>query len=81
MHLATVFCFVGESDSSSDFTTDATLSLFTSVDQVEAVRTLTVNNLPVKSNYKTNVNGNIMTGSVNYNITIDPVGTETNHPL
>ena len=81
MHLATVFCFVGASDSSSDFTTDATLSLYTSEDQVEAVRTLTVNNLPVKSNYKTNVNGNIMTGSVNYNITIDPVGTETNHPL
>lgn len=81
MNLATVFCFVGASDASTDFTTDATLSLYTSEDQTEAVRTLTVDNLPVKSNYKTNVNGNIMTGSVNYSITIDPVGTETNHPL
>lgn len=81
MNLATVFCFVGASDASTDFTTDATLSLYTSEDQTEAVRTLTVDNLPVKSNYKTNVNGNIMTGSVSYSITIDPVGTETNHPL
>lgn len=81
MNLATVFCFVGASDASTDFTTDVTLSLYTSEDQTEAVRTLTVDNLPVKSNYKTNVNGNIMTGSVNYSITIDPVGTETNHPL
>ena len=81
MNLATIFCFVGASDASTDFTTDATLSLYTSEDQVEAVRTITVDNLPVKSNYKTNVNGNIMTGSVNYSITIDPVGTETNHPF
>ena len=81
MNLATVFCFVGASDASTDFTTDATLSLYTSEDQTEAVRTLTVDNLPVKSNYKTNVNGNIMTGSVNYSITIDPVGAETNYPL
>ena len=80
-NLATVFCFVGESDASTDFTTEATLSLYTSEDQTEAVRTLTIDNLPVKSNYKTNVNGNIMTGSVNYSITIDPNGTETNHPL
>lgn len=81
MNLAAVFCFVGASDASTDFTTDATLSLYTSEDQVEAVRTITVDNLPVKSNYKTNVNGNIMTGSVNYSITIDPVGDETNHPF
>ena len=81
MNLATIFCFVGASDASTDFTTDATLSLYTSEDQVEAVRTITVDNLPVKSNYKTNVNGNIMTGSVNYSITIDPVGAETNHPF
>ena len=81
MNLATVFCFVGASDSSTDFTTEATLSLYTSEEQTEAVRTLTVDNLPIKSNYKTNVNGNIMTGAVNYSISIDPVGTETDHPL
>lgn len=81
MNLATVFCFVGASDASTDFTTAATLNLYTSEDQTEAVRTIVVDNLPVKSNYKTNVNGNIMTGSVNYSITIDPVGAETNHPF
>lgn len=80
-NLATVFCFVGASDASTDFTTNATLSLYTSEAQADAARTLTVDNLPVKSNHKTNVIGNIMTGSVNYSITIDPVGTETNHPL
>ena len=81
MNLATVFCFVGASDASTDFTTDATLSLYTSEDQTEAVRTLTVANLPVKSNYKTNVNGNIMTGSVGYTVTINPASDSTDRPL
>ena len=81
MNLATVFCFVGASDASTDFTTNATLSLYTSEDQTEAVRTLTVDNLPVKSNHKTNVIGNIMTGSVGYTVTIDPASGSTNHPF
>ena len=81
MNLATVFCFVGASDASTDFTTDATLSLYTSEDQTEAVRTLTVDNLPVKSNHKTNVIGNIMTGSVGYTVTINPTSGSSNHQL
>lgn len=81
MNLATVFCFVGASDASTDFTTDATLSLYTSEAQVDAARTLTVANLPVKSNHKTNVIGNIMTGSVGYTVTINPVSGPINHPL
>lgn len=81
-NLATVFCFVGAPGSSADFTTNATLSLYTSKDQADAARTLTVDNLPVKSNHKTNVIGNIMTGSVGYTVTINPVISESkNHPL
>lgn len=74
-NLATVFCFVG-----ADFTTDATIDLFTS-ETGPSVRTLTVPNVPVQSNYKTNIEGNIMTGSVNYTITINPNATETEHPF
>ena len=81
MNLATVFCFVGASDASTDFTTNATLSLYTSEDQADAARTLTVANLPVKSNHKTNVIGNIMTGSVGYTVTIDPASDPINHQL
>lgn len=80
-NLATVFCFVGAPGSSADFTTDATLSLYTSEAQADASRTLTVDNLPVKSNHKTNVIGNIMTGSVGYTVTIDPASGSTPHPL
>lgn len=80
-NLATVFCFVGASDASTDFTTNATLSLYTSEAQADAARTLTVDNLPVKSNHKTNVIGNIMTGSVGYTVTINPASDSTNHPL
>lgn len=74
-NLATVFCFVG-----ADFTTDATIDLFTS-ETGPSVRTLTVPNVPVQSNYKTNIEGNIMTGSVNYTVTINPNATETEHPF
>lgn len=76
-NLATVFCFVG---SDANFTTDATLDLYTS-ESGASVRTLAVPSVPAKANYKTNINGNIMTGSVNYSITIDPDGTTQNHPL
>ena len=39
-------------------------------------RYLTVTNLPIKANYRTNVIGNLLTSSVNYSVTIDGTFTD-----
>lgn len=76
-NLATVFCFVG---AGANFTTDVTLDLYTS-ESGSSVRALAVPSVPAKANHKTNVIGNIMTGSVGYTVTINPTSGSSNHQL
>jgi len=78
-NLAVAFCFVGADDS---FTTPADLYLYNSAEEsAQPLRTLAINSLPLKSNYKTNVTGAIMTGTLDYNITLDTEATDNVHPL
>ena len=41
--------------------------------------TLTINNVPVQRNYRTNIFGSLLTGSVDFDITIDPDFDDTDH--
>ncbi len=42
-------------------------------------RTMTVDNVPVQRNYRTNIFGSLLTGSVDFDITIDPDFEATDH--
>ena len=41
--------------------------------------TLTIDNVPVQRNYRTNIFGSLLTGSVDFDITIDPDFDDTDH--
>ena len=69
--LGTAFCLAGEN-------LTATLNLFKGD---ELTTTRTVSNVPAQLNYRTNITGQIMTGSMNYTISINPTGTDQNKPL
>lgn len=70
--LGTAFCLAG------DNLTKATLSLYK---DEEVTTTLDVDNVSVKPNYRTNITGSIMTGTVNYTVSLDVDSTEQTHPL
>jgi hypothetical protein len=50
---------------------ETTLKLYTAADEANAVREITVSNVPVEKNHRTNILGNLFTEDVNFNIIID----------
>ena len=42
-------------------------------------KTMTIDNVPVQRNYRTNIFGSLLTGSVDFDITIDPDFDDTDH--
>lgn len=73
MHIASFFCFASD-------VIKVTLDLYTS-DNGASNRTIVVDNVPVKSNMKTNIKGRMMTGTLDYQITLDTVSSSQEHPI
>lgn len=72
-HIASFFCFASD-------VIKVTLDLYTSEDGTSN-RTIVVDNIPVKSNMKTNIKGRMMTGTLDYQITLDTVSSSQEHPI
>ena len=72
-HIASFFCFASD-------VIKVTLDLYTS-DNGASNRTIVVDNVPVKSNMKTNIKGRMMTGTLDYQITLDTVSSSQEHPI
>lgn len=72
-HIASFFCFASD-------VIKVTLDLYTSEDGTSN-RTIVVDNVPVKSNMKTNIKGRMMTGTLDYQITLDTVSSSQEHPI
>ena len=47
----------------------------------QSVRKIEVGNVPMKSNMKTNIRGRMMTGTLDYQITLDTVSSTQEHPI
>ena len=63
-YLAAAYCFVPESNITAE------VNLYTADSDASLVRTLEVGNVPVEANMQTNITGAIMTGTVDFDITI-----------
>ena len=63
-YLAAAYCFVPESNITAE------VNLYTTDSDASLVRTLEVGNVPVEANMQTNITGAIMTGTVDFDITI-----------
>ena len=72
-HIASFFCFASD-------VIKVTLDLYTS-DNGVSNRTIVVDNVPVKSNMKTNIKGRMMTGTLDYQITLDTDSSTQDHPI
>ena len=74
-YLAGAYCFVPES------TITAEVNLYTTDSDASLVRTLEVGNVPVEANMQTNITGAIMTGTVDFDITISTGNTSTDKEI
>ncbi len=69
--MAMNYFLVPGDDESDKATIETTLKLYTENDEANAVREITVSNVPVEKNHRTNIVGNLFTEDVNFNIIID----------
>lgn len=74
-HLASVYSLAGDN-------VTVNMRLYnSSATDAEVVRQLTVENLPVEANKRTNIKGMIMTGTLDYQITIDTESEQNYHNI
>lgn len=74
-YLAGAYCFVPESNITAE------INLYTANTDASLVRTLEVGNVPVEANKQTNITGAIMTGTVDFDITISTGNTSTDKEI
>ena len=74
-YLAGAYCFVPESNITAE------VNLYTANTDASLVRTLEVDNVPVEANKQTNITGAIMTGTVDFDITISTGNTSTDKEI
>ena len=74
-YLAGAYCFVPESNITAE------VNLYTADSDASLVRTLEVGNVPVEANMQTNITGAIMTGTVDFDITISAGNTSTDKEI
>ena len=74
-YLAGAYCFVPESNITAE------VNLYTANTDASLVRTLEVDNVPVEANKQTNITGAIMTGTVDFDITISAGNESTDKEI
>lgn len=74
-YLAGAYCFVPECNITAE------VNLYTANTDASLVRTLEVGNVPVEANKQTNITGAIMTGTVDFDITISTANTSTDKEI
>ena len=74
-YLAGAYCFAPESNITAE------VKLYTADTDASLVRTLEVDNVPVGANMQTNITGAIMTGTVDFDITISAGNTSTDKEI